>query len=96
MNRICSSIWSESHNVHQVNDANLVVQDSSGNTVEAQYVSLDNVTKNLREFYTQAYLGKSPKQAPKYWLHFQVTVPPLGWNTYFVSKGSSKGNYVLT
>ncbi|PON53460.1 Glucan biosynthesis, periplasmic [Parasponia andersonii] len=75
-----------------VNDANLVVQDSSGNKIEAQYVSLDNVTKNLRKFYTQAYLGQSPKKAPKYWLHFQVSVPPLGWNTYFVSKGSSKVN----
>ncbi|PON89356.1 Glucoamylase [Trema orientale] len=73
-----------------VNDANLVVQDSSGTKIEAQYVSLDNVTKNLRKFYTQAYLGQSPKKAPKYWLHFQVSVPPLGWNTYFVSKGSSK------
>ncbi|KAL5557535.1 hypothetical protein UlMin_039771 [Ulmus minor] len=74
-----------------VNDANLVVQDSFGNTIEAQYVSLDNVTINLRNFYTKAYLGFSPKYAPKYWLHFQVTVPPLGWNTYFVSKGASRG-----
>ncbi|XP_030485943.2 alpha-mannosidase [Cannabis sativa] len=82
-----------------VNDVNLVVQDSSGNTIEAQYVSLDNVTKNLRKFYTQAYLGKSTKQAPNYWLHFRVSVPPLGWNTYFVSKGSSsagKRRHVLS
>ncbi|XP_062075866.1 alpha-mannosidase-like [Humulus lupulus] len=74
-----------------VNDVNLVVKDSSGNTIKAQYVSLDNVTKNLRNFYAQAYLGQSPKQAPKYWLHFQVSVLSLGWNTYFVSKASSTG-----
>ncbi|KAB1201796.1 Lysosomal alpha-mannosidase [Morella rubra] len=74
-----------------VNDANLVVQDSSGNTIEAQFVGLDNVTANLRNFYTRAYLGLSPKRVPKYWLLFQASVPPLGWNTYFISKASGKG-----
>ncbi|KAK9990150.1 hypothetical protein SO802_025135 [Lithocarpus litseifolius] len=74
-----------------VNDANLVVQDSSGNTIEAQYVALDNVTANLRIFYTKAYLGQSSKQIPKYWLLFQASVPPLGWNTYFISNASGKG-----
>ncbi|XP_062143907.1 alpha-mannosidase isoform X1 [Alnus glutinosa] len=74
-----------------VNDANLVVQDSSGNTIEAQYVGLDTVTGNLRNFYTRAYLGLSSKQVPKYWLLFQASVPPLGWNTYFISKASGKG-----
>ncbi|THG02797.1 hypothetical protein TEA_017027 [Camellia sinensis var. sinensis] len=73
-----------------VNDGNLVVQDSMGNTIEAQYVELDNVTSNLRNFYTKAYLGISPKQVPKYWILFQVSLPPLGWNTYFVSKIAGK------
>ncbi|GMI86351.1 hypothetical protein like AT5G66150 [Hibiscus trionum] len=74
-----------------VNDANLVVQDSSGNNIDAQYIALDNVTRNVREFYTKAYLGRSSGTAPKYWLHFQVSIPPLGWNTYFISKGAGKG-----
>ncbi|KAF3440313.1 hypothetical protein FNV43_RR18597 [Rhamnella rubrinervis] len=73
-----------------VNDANLVVKDSSGNSIEAQFVSLDNITINLRNFYTKAYIGLSPTEVPKYWLHFQVSVPPLGWNTYFISKGAGK------
>ncbi|KAG5537368.1 hypothetical protein RHGRI_024717 [Rhododendron griersonianum] len=74
-----------------VNDANLVVHDSTGNVINAQYVELDNVTSNLRDFYTKAYLGISPGKAPKYWILFQVSLPPLGWNTYFVSKASGKG-----
>uniref|UniRef100_A0A7N2M0R8 Alpha-mannosidase n=1 Tax=Quercus lobata TaxID=97700 RepID=A0A7N2M0R8_QUELO len=74
-----------------VNNANLVVQDSSGNTIEAQYVALDNVTANLRIFYTKAYLGQSSIQIPKYWLLFQASVPPLGWNTYFISNASGNG-----
>nr|XP_011462234.1 PREDICTED: alpha-mannosidase isoform X1 [Fragaria vesca subsp. vesca] len=72
-----------------VNDANLVVQDSSGNTLETQYASVDNVTSNLRTFYTEAYLGKSSKEIPKYWLIFQASVPPLGWDTYFISRGAT-------
>ncbi|KAE9467642.1 hypothetical protein C3L33_00450, partial [Rhododendron williamsianum] len=54
-------------------------------------IPLDNVTSNLRDFYTKAYLGISPGKAPKYWILFQVSLPPLGWNTYFVSKASGKG-----
>ncbi|XP_015951770.2 alpha-mannosidase [Arachis duranensis] len=74
-----------------VNDDNLVVKDSSGNIIEAQYVDTDNVTKNLRSFYVEAYLGVQPKEAPKYSLLFQVSVPPLGWSTYFISKASGNG-----
>ncbi|KAG4941222.1 hypothetical protein JHK87_045093 [Glycine soja] len=74
-----------------VNDANLVVKDSSGNKLEVQYVDVDDVTTNLRKFYVKAYVGVSPKQSPKYWLLFQVSVPPLGWSTYFISKATRKG-----
>ncbi|XP_004289082.1 PREDICTED: alpha-mannosidase-like isoform X2 [Fragaria vesca subsp. vesca] len=75
-----------------VNDANLAVQDSHGNSIEAQFISLDNVTINIRNFYTNAYLGVSSKQVPKFWLIFQVSVPPLGWNTYFISRRATKEN----
>ncbi|KAH9710935.1 putative alpha-mannosidase [Citrus sinensis] len=73
-----------------VNDANLIVKDPLGNAITVQYVNLDNVTSNLRKFYTEAYLGQSSKQVPRYWLLFQVTVPPLGWNTYFISRAAGK------
>ncbi|XP_020217055.1 alpha-mannosidase isoform X1 [Cajanus cajan] len=74
-----------------VNDANFIVEDSSGNNIQTQYTKVDNVTANLREFYVKAYVGLSPKQAPKYWLQFQASVPPLGWNTYFISDTAKKG-----
>lgn len=80
--------------LNQVNDATLAVQDSLGNSLEVQFISMENVTINLRSFYTKAYLGLSSKQAPKYWLIFQVSVPPLGWNTYFISRsGARRGRY---
>ncbi|KAJ0974238.1 hypothetical protein J5N97_016203 [Dioscorea zingiberensis] len=71
-----------------VNDDQLSVRDSGGNFIESQLVELDNATSNLRKFYVEAYLGISSKEKPKYWLVFQVSVPPLGWNTYFISKGA--------
>ncbi|KOM28079.1 hypothetical protein LR48_Vigan499s002300 [Vigna angularis] len=83
--------WNRSDIVRiPVNDANLVVKDSLGNQVQTQYIEVDSVTANLREIYVKAYLGVSPKQAPKYWLMFQASVPPLGWSTYFISKTERK------
>ncbi|XP_057795221.1 probable alpha-mannosidase At5g66150 [Salvia miltiorrhiza] len=52
---------------------------------------MDNVTSELRKFYLKAYLGISDIRAAKYWLVFPASVPPLGWNTYFISKGTQKG-----
>ncbi|XP_056696482.1 alpha-mannosidase isoform X2 [Spinacia oleracea] len=74
-----------------VDNANLVVQDSMGSVVESQYLDMDNVTMNLRNFYTRAYLGVSSKKVPKFWLAFGVSLPPLGWNTYFISEKNGKG-----
>jgi alpha-mannosidase len=47
--------------LNQVNDATLAVQDSLGNSLEVQFISMENVTINLRNFYTKAYLGLSSK-----------------------------------
>lgn len=78
-----------------VHDANLVVRDYMGKIVESQFVKLDNITRNLRDFYVKAYTGISPKEVPKYWLFFHVSVPPLSWNTYFISKASKIVNRSL-
>ncbi|KFK28275.1 hypothetical protein AALP_AA8G495400 [Arabis alpina] len=75
-----------------VNDAGLSVEDSSGNTIDAQYIPMDNVTSKLRTNYTEAYLGIPSLQIPKYWLVFKATMPPLGWNTFFISKATGEGS----
>ncbi|XP_042025664.1 alpha-mannosidase isoform X1 [Salvia splendens] len=74
-----------------VNDHNLVVKDSSGNVVKSQYIEMDSVTDELRKFYLKAYLGISDTSPAKYWLVFPASVPPLGWSTYFISRGTQKG-----
>lgn len=74
-----------------VNDHNLIVKDSSGNTVKSQYTEVDSVTDELRKFYVKAYLGISNENSAKYWLVFPASVPPLGWNTYYISTESQKG-----
>nr|6B9O_A Chain A, Alpha-mannosidase from Canavalia ensiformis (jack bean) [Canavalia ensiformis]6B9O_B Chain B, Alpha-mannosidase from Canavalia ensiformis (jack bean) [Canavalia ensiformis] len=84
--------WSRNEIVRiPVNDANLVVKDSSGNKLEVQYVEMDDVTANLRSFYVKAYEGEVPKDADVYWSLFKASVPPLGWSTYFISEATGKG-----
>ncbi|KAF5738117.1 lysosomal alpha-mannosidase isoform X2 [Tripterygium wilfordii] len=75
-----------------VTEKNLIVHDILGNTIETQYLDMDEVTRNLRNLYLKAYLGLTAKQTPKHWLLFQVSVPPLGWTTYFISKHSENEN----
>ncbi|GAB4847549.1 hypothetical protein Ancab_026609 [Ancistrocladus abbreviatus] len=87
--------WSRNDTIRiPVNDSNLVVQDYLGNIVESQFINMDNVSIKLRSLYAKAYLGISLQQFPKYWLFFRASVPPLGWNTYFISKTSGKGQSV--
>lgn len=69
-----------------------MVKDSSGNVIKSQFIEMDNVTSEVRKFYVKAYLGISDINAAKFWLVFPATVPPLGWNTYFISKESHKRN----
>ncbi|XP_030940377.1 probable alpha-mannosidase At5g13980 isoform X2 [Quercus lobata] len=64
---------------------NVAVWDSSGKEVESQLLPLLNVSVTVRKYHVKAYLGKSPKTAPNYWLAFSATVPPLGFSTYIVS-----------
>uniref|UniRef100_A0A0D3HB24 Alpha-mannosidase n=1 Tax=Oryza barthii TaxID=65489 RepID=A0A0D3HB24_9ORYZ len=75
-----------------VNDANLIVKTSDGTSLESQLVEVDIVTARLRKLYIKAYLGITSDKPPKYWLVFQASVPPLGWNTYFISKSTGTGS----
>ncbi|KAM0866243.1 hypothetical protein ACQ4PT_042745 [Festuca glaucescens] len=65
----------------------VVVHDSEGRLIESQLVPIANSSLNIRDKYTKAYLGTSPASKPKFWLAFPASVPPLGFNTYFVSSG---------
>jgi alpha-mannosidase len=71
-----------------------VVKSSDGNTVVSQIVVVDNVTNNLRKLYVKAYLGVTANKAPKYWLTFQASVPPMGWNSYFILKSTGSGEWL--
>ncbi|KAF3443132.1 hypothetical protein FNV43_RR17053 [Rhamnella rubrinervis] len=68
---------------------NVVVRDFRGKEIQSQLIPLLNISVSLRKFHTMAYLGKSPRVSPRYWLAFSATVPPLGFSTYIVS--SAKG-----
>ncbi|KAJ3678236.1 hypothetical protein LUZ60_002039 [Juncus effusus] len=66
------------------------VHDSEGNEIESQLIPISNISLELRNKYAKAYIGKSIKSTePKFWLAFSVSVPPLGFSTYFISKGSN-------
>lgn len=86
----CLNLYRNS-NILQVVDKYVVVQDSEGREVESQLLPIANASLYLRSKYVKAYLGVSPTVTPKYWLAFRVSVPPLGFNTYFVSRAKQAG-----
>lgn len=75
----------------QVSTGEVFVQDSAGKEIESQLLPLSNATFRLRNIYAEAYLGKNPAGELKYWLAFPVSVPPLGFNTYVVSRPNQTG-----
>ncbi|XP_039820492.1 alpha-mannosidase-like isoform X4 [Panicum virgatum] len=82
-----------------VNYENLVVKSYDGTIIESQLVEVDNVTGYLRKFYVEAYLGITTVKTPKYWLVFQASAAPMGWNSYFISRPTGAGyktGYVST
>lgn len=68
------------------------VYDSSGREIESQLNPIANTSLSIRNYYVQAYLGKPPSVAPKYWLAFVASAPPLGFSTYTVSNAESPGS----
>ncbi|KAJ4838393.1 hypothetical protein Tsubulata_017421, partial [Turnera subulata] len=64
------------------------IPDSEGSEIESQLLPLLNESIGLRNYYSKAYTGSSPSVTPKFWLAFPVSIPPLGFKTYIISRGS--------
>uniref|UniRef100_J3KV59 Alpha-mannosidase n=1 Tax=Oryza brachyantha TaxID=4533 RepID=J3KV59_ORYBR len=73
----------------------IVVHDSEGREVESQLIPIANASLHMREKHVKAYLGMLPSAKPKFWLAFPVSVPPLGFNTYFISSGKKSASVSL-
>ncbi|KAK8652112.1 hypothetical protein V6N13_061134 [Hibiscus sabdariffa] len=71
-------------------DENVIVKDHGGNEIKSQLLPLQKASLAIRNYYSMAYLGKSPSVTPKYWLAFSASAPPLGFNTYFISSRKQK------
>uniref|UniRef100_A0A7N0T7N2 Alpha-mannosidase n=1 Tax=Kalanchoe fedtschenkoi TaxID=63787 RepID=A0A7N0T7N2_KALFE len=74
----------------------IVVQDYRGENVESQILPILNSTLKIRNFYTKAYINRFPSDAVMFWLVFSVSVPPLGFSTYFVSIAEQTGTSSTT
>ncbi|XVF08603.1 hypothetical protein REPUB_Repub07fG0017200 [Reevesia pubescens] len=75
-------------------DENVIVKDSGGKEIESQLLPLQNAFLAIRNFYSAAYLGKFPSVSPKYWLAFAASAPPIGYSTYFISRGKRSDKVV--
>ncbi|KAF5188202.1 Alpha-mannosidase [Thalictrum thalictroides] len=76
----------------QVINESITIHDSSGKEIESQLIPIANASLKLRNYYVQAYLGKSLSVTPKYWLAFMATAPPLGFSTYILSNVKNSGS----
>lgn len=76
----------------QVIDDKITVHDSNGVEIESQILPLAEVYVDLRNYYVKAYLGQNPVKTPKYWLAFEVSVPPFGFSTYTVLTAKKTGS----
>ncbi|CAK8542739.1 unnamed protein product [Lathyrus sativus] len=75
-----------------VSTAEVFVQDSAGKEIESQLLPISNITSSIRKKYVKAYMGKAPAGELKYWLAFPVSVPPIGFSTYVVSRPKQTGH----
>ncbi|RVX06841.1 putative alpha-mannosidase [Vitis vinifera] len=74
----------------------VTVHDSNGKMIESQILPLVNAHVGMRNYYVKAYLGKTPSEAPKYWLAFSASVPPLGFSTYTISRAERTASTLTT
>lgn len=75
----------------QVANEHVVVKNSEGIEIVAQLLPIANASIHLRNTHVKIYLGRSIGNTPNFWLSFEVSVPPLGFTTYFVSYAEQKG-----
>lgn len=69
----------------------VTVRDSAGRVIESQILPLSENYMSLRNYLVKAYRGQSPSKTPEYWLAFSASVPPLGYNTYTISRAKTEG-----
>ncbi|CAN0924761.1 Alpha-mannosidase At3g26720 [Linum grandiflorum] len=74
-----------------VSSDKLKVHDSNGIEIECQLLPLLNATLRVRTTYAKAYMGHFPSETPNNWLAFSASLPPLGFNTYFISAANHTG-----
>ncbi|KMZ67565.1 putative Lysosomal alpha-mannosidase, partial [Zostera marina] len=75
-----------------VANEHVVVKNSEGIEIVAQLLPIANASIHLRNTHVKIYLGRSIGNTPNFWLSFEVSVPPLGFTTYFVSYAEQKGS----
>ncbi|KAG0462781.1 hypothetical protein HPP92_021257 [Vanilla planifolia] len=75
-----------------VSNSVIVEDSSSSKKIECQLLPITDAAMNLRSHYVKAYYGISPRDTPKFWLIFPVSVPPLGFSTYVISTASERGS----
>ncbi|KAL2939655.1 hypothetical protein RDABS01_033813 [Bienertia sinuspersici] len=68
-----------------VKNEEVVVHDYEGREIESQVLPISDVQLSISKFHVASYLGITVREAPKYWLAFKASVPPLGFSTYTVS-----------
>ncbi|KAI0491394.1 hypothetical protein KFK09_025654 [Dendrobium nobile] len=73
-----------------VSDSVTVLDSSSGGEIESQLLPIIEASVSIRSQYVKAYLDESVDVAPKFWLAFQVSVPPFGFSTYIISGARSR------
>eukprot|EP01018_Ginkgo_biloba_P031211 Gb_14161 [translate_table: standard] len=67
----------------------LEVLDSDGRKVQAQIIPIDPASRRVRDYYATAFEETSAQAGPLFNLFFEVSVPALGYNVYFLKATKS-------
>ncbi|CAN6472467.1 unnamed protein product [Victoria cruziana] len=75
-----------------ISSKSIIVRDSDGTAVKSQIWPPSSASVAMRNFHVRAYTGAPPSSAPRFWLAFAVSVPPLGFSTYTIENASGKSS----